>query len=87
MNYNEINMKLADENGVMFADDEESLADRKLFVHNFGIMLSQTREQIVSAGLDDNEIVTVRFGNGYEKYVNVNMDSYSAIMRDILKNI
>ena len=87
MNYNEITMKLADENGVMFADDEESLVDRKLFVRNFGTMLSQTREQIVSAELNDNEIVTVRFSNGYEKFVNVNMDSYTAIMRDVLKNI
>ena len=67
--------------------EEEALNDRKLFVHNLGVLLSQTREGIVGTELDDNEIVTIKFISGHEILVNVNMDSYLAIIRDVAKVI
>lgn len=70
-----------------FMSKEDSFKDRQLFVTNLGKLLAQTREQVVSAELDENEIVTVTFKGGYTKEVNVNMDSYCAIIRDVLKHI
>ena len=61
--------------------------DRQLFVKNLGELLSQTREEVIKCELDENEIVTVFFKNGYTKKVNVRMDSYLAIIRDVTKGI
>ena len=77
----------ADETQAMFMSDEKALTDRKQFVHNLGELLSQTRERIVGAELDDNEIVTVTYTNGHTVTINVNMDSYLAIVRDVTKNL
>ena len=82
----ESNMR-ANEVVAMYLDDELALNDRKLFVHNLGELLSQTREGVISAELDDSEIVTVTFNGGATKKVNVNMDSYAAIIRDVTKYI
>ncbi len=65
-------------------NEEDCLKDRKLFVENLGELLSQTNQQVISAELDDNEIVTVHFEGG-DKKVNVNMDSYLGIIKDVLK--
>ena len=72
--------------GVLYSmgDKEGCLKDRKLFVENLGELLSQTNRQVISAELDDNEIVTVHFEGG-DKKVNVNMDSYLGIIKDVLK--
>lgn len=77
----------ANETTAMYASRAEALADRKRFVQQLGILLSQTREGVESATLDDEEIVTVKFKGGHEIYVNVNMDSYAAIVRDVTKRI
>lgn len=71
----------------MFMNKEDALNDRKLFVHNLGVLLAQTREHVISAELDDNEIVTITYNNGYIELVNVNLDSYTAIIRDVVKHI
>lgn len=73
----------ANEVKAMFMNDEDALNDRKLFVHNLGVLLAQTREGIVGAELDDNELVTVSCKDGYKVIINVNYDSYLAIIRDI----
>ena len=78
---------MANETQAMFVSDDLALKDRKQFVHNLGELLSQTRERIVGAELDDNEIVTVIYTNGHTVAVNVNMDSYLAIVRDVTKNL
>lgn len=72
---------------IFMYEEEEALNDRKLFVHNLGVLLSQTREGIAGAELDDNEIVTIKFIGGDEIHVNVNMDSYLAIIIDVTKKI
>lgn len=77
----------ANETQAMFVSDDLALKDRKQFVHNLGELLSQTRERIVGAELDDNEIVTVTYTNGHTVNINVNMNSYLAIVRDVTKNL
>lgn len=77
----------ANETAVMFMANEKALEDRKLFVHNLGKLLSQTREGVISCELDDNEIVTITFIGGFTRRVNVEMDSYTAIIRDVAKAI
>ena len=76
-------MKPASETSTMFVDDEQALADRKQFVKNLGWLLSQTREGVVGAYLDDKEIVHVVFRHDCENLVNVALDSYMAIIRDV----
>lgn len=68
---------------------EDAFEDRQLFVENLGVLLSQTREGIVGCSLSRDEIVTVLFEGeaGIEQKVNVNYDSYLAIIRDVVKNL
>ena len=77
----------ANEKIAMFLDEKGAKADRKLFVRNLGDLLSQTREDVISAELDDNEIVTITYQNGYTRKVNVEADSYRAIIRDVEKSL
>jgi hypothetical protein len=79
---------LASETGMMFVDNKEAqFLDRKLFVYNLGELLKQTREGVVGAELDNKEIVTVTYRDGSTQEINVNMDSYMAIIRDVAKHI
>lgn len=78
--------KRADETKAFYLDKEDSLVDRKLFVHNLGELLSQTREGIIGCELDDDDIVTIYFIGGTTK-VNVKLDSYFAIIKDVIKYI
>ena len=80
-------MWLANEGQVAYESDEEQWADRQLLVENLGWLLSQTREGIVRAYLDDYEMVHVVYKNGYEELINVNADSYLALIRDVTKNL
>lgn len=77
----------ANETMAMFLDEPQALKDRKLFVHNLGVLLNQTRENVISCELNDNEIVIVKFKGGIEKRVNVNFDSYFAIIKDVMNVI
>ena len=77
----------ANETMAMFISKEEALNDRKLFVHNLGELFQQTRDGVISMELDDNEIVTITYRGGSTHKVNVNMASYTAIVRDVAKNI
>lgn len=78
---------LANETLAMFMDDADALNDRKLFVHNLGEVMKQTRSGIISVELGDDEIVTITYKGGATRQVNVNMDSYSAIIRDVSKHM
>ena len=80
-------MKLANETVAMFMSPTQAKADRKLFVHNLGEFFKQTRDGVESMELDDNEIVTITFHGGGTHQVNVNMDSYTAIVRDVAKAV
>ena len=76
-------LKPASEGSMMFVEKQVALADRKLFVENLGWLLSQTREGVESAYLDDKDTVHVLFCKGGELLVNVTWDSYMAIIRDV----
>lgn len=79
------------ENDTMFLEDEAVIyADRRDFVENVGILASQTREgvdHIEYIKEDDIELAKIVYKKGHERYVNINHDSFSAIVRDIFKNI
>lgn len=78
----------ANEERMMFASAEENHKDKVLFVHNFANLLCQTREQILDLTLsDDGEEITIEFDGGGTRKVNIALDSYIAIMRDVLKAI
>lgn len=79
-----------DENRTMFTEDKAVIyADRRDFVENVGILAAQTREgvdHIEYIKEDDIELAKIVFEKG-ERYVNINHDSFSAIVRDIFKQI
>ena len=77
----------ANETAACWMEPEDALEDRKLFVRNLGVLLSQTRNGILSAELDDAEMVTIKYNNGHKEHVNVNMDSYAAIIKDVMKRV
>lgn len=64
------------------------LEDKAGFVRELGELLRKySREDIAALtyDMDDDgfEAVTIRFGNGYEKTVNVTGDNVIAIMQDV----
>ena len=70
------------------ADKKKALADRKLFVSNLIWLLMQTREGIRGGYLDDHDIVHVLYDNeSAEQKINVNADSYFAIIKDVVTNL
>ncbi len=77
----------ADEVNAAFMNDVAALEDRKRFVENLGELLSQTREGIESCELDEDEIVQIRFRCGAVRTANVRLDSYAAIIKDVMKKI
>ncbi len=82
-----IQMELASETRAMYAEPSEAKADRKLFVHNLGEVIKQTRDSVIAVELDDNDIVTITYKGGGTHTVNVSMDSYAAIIVDVGKHI
>lgn len=65
-------------------------ADRCDFVHNVGVLASQTREgvdHIEYYKCDDIEYAVIVFKCGHQIKVNIRHDSYTAIVRDIFRNI
>ena len=84
-------MKAANETLAAFRDDGEALEDRRIFVRNLGWLLSQTREDVIGCELvsekPDEEYVAITFKGDYQRLVNVHMDSYAAIVRDVAKAI
>ncbi|NMA16877.1 MAG: hypothetical protein GX935_06490 [Erysipelotrichia bacterium] len=68
-------------------ENNNTVEDKKLFVKNLGWLLSQTRNKVVDCEyVPEQELVIVTFVNGYEKAVNVECNSYSAIIRDVTKH-
>ena len=82
-------MNKADETKAFYA--KKQLEDKQLFVNNLGWLLSQTRNGVKSCEYceleNGDEIVNIIFTNGYKKAVNVNYNSYLAIVKDVAKEI
>lgn len=69
-------------------DEVDALVDREAFVHNLGVLLTQTREDVVKCELvDKGDTVIITFAGGGTRTVNVHADSYAAIIRDVMKHI
>ena len=69
-------------------DEEDALVDREGFVHNLGVLLTQTREDVVKCELvDRGDTVVITFKGGGTRTVNVHADSYAAIIRDVMKQV
>ena len=80
-------MKLASES-TKYYTQEEIYEDKKLFVENLGMLLRQTREQIIACELSDEDHVKIIFsGNKKPIDVCIKFDSYIAIIKDVLKVI
>lgn len=71
------------------ANENSSLYnDKELFVHNLGVLLSQTRENIKGCELVDFDTVMVLYRDtDYTLSVNITADSYTAIVYDVTKRI
>lgn len=83
-------MRKANEAVAEILIEEAALEDRKQFVENLGWLLSQTRDEViecklevVSRGDECAEYVVITYINGRQRKVNVSMDSYAAIIRDV----
>lgn len=80
-------MVLANETRTMYFHRDRAWQDREQFVVNLGVLLSQTREGIASAYLDEKDQVHLVYVSGYEKIINVSKDSYASIVRDVAKEL
>lgn len=80
-------MRQANESNAFYMDHSQRLEDRTLFVENFGWVLSQTRRCIKRLELKDYDTVVMHYQNGYTVEVNVTGDSYTDIMKDVLKQV
>lgn len=79
--------KLANETMARFMEPTDKWSDRCLFVENLGKLLAQTRELVEGCRLLEGEIVLVTFKGGYTIRVNVDCDSYMAIIRDVTRRL
>lgn len=77
----------ADEANAAFYSYEEQVADRSTFAENIGWLLSQTRKKIRKIDLTEDNIAHIVYENGTEKRINVDGDSYTAMIYDIIVNI
>lgn len=77
----------ANESDAFYMSPVDAYRDRQLFVRNLGELMSQTRDGIISAELDMNEIVTITYTGGGTHKIGIACDSYAAIIRDVAKNM
>ena len=81
---------ISETKSLFLEDSAVEVEDRCNFVHNAGVLASQTREgvdHIEYYKCDDIELAVIVFKCGHRVNVNIRHDSYSAIVRDIFKNI
>ena len=79
-----------DETKAMFAEESVAAADRRHFIDNVGRLAAQTRAGVVKIEHivnEDEELAKIVYKGGATRYVNINADSYTAIVRDIFKHI
>jgi hypothetical protein len=83
----DVAMCMANETDACYLSKEAAFQDRRLFVRNLGVFFRQTRDGVESMELSDDEVVTITYRGGGTHSVNVHMDSYAAIVRDVAKNV
>lgn len=79
----------ANETAAMFMPKDIAFQDRRQFVQNLGWLLAQTRDEVLGCDLEAPsegvEYVIVTYKGGTTKKIDVVMDSYGAIVRDVAK--
>ena len=82
---------VANETRAAFMSKEDAIRDREIFVENLGDLLTQTRERIAGCILIDaekpTEHVLVLFKGTGTQRIGTYMDSYAAIVKDVMKGI
>lgn len=79
-----VTVKLANEDESFLVSSEAAKKDKKIFIRNLGLLLSQSREGVLGAELIDEDTVLLTFKSGYSKRVNIRADSYIAIISDVV---
>lgn len=67
-----------------YTEDTE-LANKEIFVVSLGTLLSLTRCGVKSCQLIDKDTLQIVFEDGWTKKVNIEGDSFLAIIKDVLK--
>ena len=68
------------------ATEDGTRADRELFVHNLGWLLSQTRVGVNRIEYDsDTDVAIIVYNNWFCRLVNIGGDSYTEIINDVMK--
>ena len=81
-------LRCVSENTNMFTEDERELfEDKAYFVQSIGWLFAQTREGLTSCELVDMDTVLMKFACGYEQLVNIHLDSYTSIIKDLVKQL
>lgn len=78
---------LANELKAYHKTKEDRFKDKSTFVTNLGILLQQANTDVISAELIDNDTVLIKYIGGGTRWINIAADSYTAIIKDIVKNI
>lgn len=60
---------------------------KEQLVKSLGETISLTWEEISHLELKDNDTVIIHWNHGYQRDVNIHMNSGLAIIKDVLKNI
>ena len=77
-----MHLKKADEMHTFLHDKKNITKHKEQFVKNIGWLFSQTRLGIVSTELK-GDVITIIFDNGCVRHVNVEGDSYFAMLKDV----
>lgn len=85
-------MVKANETAMMFADHDTAMVDRALLCKNLGWLLSQTRGGVIGCHYEyenqsGQEWCVIEYKHSDPERVNINHDSYMAIIRDVSKRI
>ena len=75
-------LKKANETNAFLLGKDNIAKDKEQFVRNLGWLFSQTRLGIVSTELK-GDVITIIFDNGCVRHVNVEGDSYFAMLKDV----
>ena len=80
---------LANENFAFTKDNDYILEDKEVFVSNLFWLLKQTSagENVENMELIDEDTVEATFKGGAKRHANIAMDSYKAIIKDVIKQI
>lgn len=91
LNVNDFIPNINENNSLFLEDATVEVADRGDFVHNVGVLASQTREGVEKIEYfrkDDEELAIIFYKKSeFTKKINIRHNSFTAIVRDIFSNL